>query len=347
MFKRKDCKIPLDKFINSALYHPTKGYYTNNIPFGKKGDFVTAPNISNIFSEMIFIWLISYWKKFYNNKKINIIELGAGNADMMYQIIRSSKRFTNFFSKCDFIIYEKSKKLIQIQKKKLKKNNVKWIKNLNILNKNPSIFIGNEFLDALPIKQYVCNKNKWYERHVEKNGKTYSFINLVSDIKKIEKKLSFEISKNQNFLEISLEEIRILKKLNKILVNNGGCLLFIDYAYSSNKMYDTLQAVKKHKKVDVLNNVGSSDISHLINIPLLKKVAKKLNLELDFINQRDFLLNLGILQRAEILAKNKNFLEKANIYYRINRLIDRKQMGELFKVILFYKNNNKFNLGFE
>ena len=159
--------------------------------------------------------------------------------------------------------------------------------------------------------------------------------------------MSFEISKNQNFLEISLEEIRILKKLNKILVNNGGCLLFIDYAYSSNKMYDTLQAVKKHKKVDVLNNVGSSDISHLINIPLLKKVAKKLNLELDFINQRDFLLNLGILQRAEILAKNKNFLEKANIYYRINRLIDRKQMGELFKVILFYKNNNKFNLGFE
>ena len=112
-------------------------------------------------------------------------------------------------------------------------------------------------------------------------------------------------------------------------------------------MYDTLQAVKKHKKVDVLNNVGSSDISHLINIPLLKKVAKKLNLELDFINQRDFLLNLGILQRAEILAKNKNFLEKANIYYRINRLIDRKQMGELFKVNLFYKNNNKFNLVFE
>ena len=112
-------------------------------------------------------------------------------------------------------------------------------------------------------------------------------------------------------------------------------------------MIDTLQAVKKHKKVNLLKDVGNADISHVINIPFLKKIAIKNDLMLDFVTQRDFLLNLGILQRAEILAANKKFLEKANIYYRVNRLIGKKEMGELFKVIFFYKKKNKFDKGFK
>ena len=94
---------------------------------------------------MIFIWLISYWEKFYKNKKINIIELGAGNGEMMRQIILSSKRFTNFYNKCEFMIFEKSKKLIQVQKKNLKNEKVIWTKNLEKLDNRPTIFIGNEF----------------------------------------------------------------------------------------------------------------------------------------------------------------------------------------------------------
>ena len=114
----------------------------------------------------------------------------------------------------------------------------------------------------------------------------------------------------------------------------------------NDKMSDTLQAVKDHKKVDPLQNVGSSDISHVINIPFLKKILKKIQLELDYNTQREFLLNLGILKRAEIVSEKKSFLEKANIFYRIKRLIDKKQMGELFKVIYLYKKKNKFKLGF-
>ena len=111
------------------------------------------------------------------------------------------------------------------------------------------------------------------------------------------------------------------------------------------KMMDTLQAVNKHKKVNVLKNVGKSDITHIINIPFLKEIAKKQNLNIKYNTQRRFLINLGILQRAEILASNKNFLEKANIFYRINRLIDKSQMGEIFKILHIYK-NKKFKLGF-
>ena len=347
MFNKENYKIPLDKFINNALYDPKNGYYMQKIPFGKKGDFITAPNISKIFSEMIFLWLLSYWQKFHMNKRINIVELGAGNGEMMFQIITSSKRFKNFYNKCNFSIYEKSNKLIKLQKKKLKKNKVKWIKDLNKIKNKPTIFFGNEFLDALPIKQFINNNNTWYERYIEKKGKTYDFTKIKSDIKKIEKKINLKVSKNQKFLEISFEEFKIIQKLNHIITKKGGCILLIDYAYTNQKMFNTLQAVKNHRKVNVFEAVGSSDISHMINIDFLKKYANKLKLEVNFSSQRDFLLSLGIMNRAEMLAANTSFLEKANIYYRVNRLIDKKQMGELFKVIYLYKKNQKFELGFK
>ena len=233
------------------------------------------------------------------------------------------------------------------KKKKLKSLKVQWLRSLKNLNRKPTIFIGNEFLDALPVKQFININNLWHERYVYKKSKNYSFIKRKYNIKIIEKKLNLKISKNQKFLEISLEAIKLIKKLDYIISRQGGCVLFIDYAYLKDKMYDTLQAVKNHKKVNILDSVGNADISHVINIPFMKKIAKKFNLELDYNTQRDFLISLGILKRAEILAAKKNFLEKANIFYRINRLIDEKQMGKLFKVIYLYKKNKKFNLGFK
>ena len=347
MFDKKNFEAPLDMFISNALYHPKKGYYMKNIPFGKSGDYITAPNISKIFSEMIFLWIISYWEKFFKNKKINIIELGAGNGEMMHQIITSSKNFGNFYNNCHFKIYEKSEKLIKVQKKKLIGHKINWLKNLENLENKPTIFLGNEFLDALPIKQFFKYNNKWFEKFVRKEGGIYSFSKKNCDIKKIEKKLNFKISKNQKFLEISFDAINIIKKLNNIITSKGGCLLFIDYAYSKNQMFDTLQAIKNHKKISPLEDVGSADISYLINIPFLKKISKIINLKLDHNTQREFLLKMGILKRAEILSANKSFLEKANIFYRVERLINKKQMGELFKVMCFYKKNKRLKLGFK
>ena len=347
MFEKENFKIPLDKFIDNALYDSKKGYYMKKNPFGKRGDFITAPNISKIFSEMVFLWLISYWEKFYKDRKINIVELGAGNGEMMFQIIATAKNFKNFYNKCNFVIYEKSNKLIKLQKNKLKKNKLNWLKNLDKLKNRPTIFFGNEFLDALPIKQFINSNNIWYEKYVQKKAENYNFTKIRFNIKKIEKKLNLKILKKQNFLEISFEEFKIIQKLNDVITKKGGCILLIDYAYTGKKMFDTLQAVNKHKKSDVLKEVGNSDISHMINIDFLKKHAKKLNLEISYNTQRKFLLNLGIMERAEILATKKSFLEKANIFYRINRLIDKKQMGEIFKVMYLYKKNQRFNLGFK
>ena len=112
-------KLSLDKFINLSLYDKKIGYYMKKNPFGSEGDFITAPNISRLFSEMLAIWVISFWKSLGSPKKFNLIELGAGNGEMMKILIESFKNFPIFFNACEFIIHEKSPSLIKIQKKKI------------------------------------------------------------------------------------------------------------------------------------------------------------------------------------------------------------------------------------
>tara|TARA_Y100000768_G_scaffold386640_1_gene375541 strand:+ start:630 stop:1682 length:1053 start_codon:yes stop_codon:yes gene_type:complete len=348
MFLKNNSKIPLDKFISKALYDKNKGYYMTNNPIGKKGDFITSPNISIMFSEMIAVWLISFWEKMKCPKNINIIELGAGNGEMMLQILRTVKKFEKFRSSSNFMIYEKSSYLKKIQKKRIKFENVNWIKDLKKISKFPSIFIANEFFDALPIKQFLKKENQWFEKYIINKNKSFQFFEKKTKKKFIEKLIKKRIYQNQKFIEFSPlanEKINIISKFIKKY--NGG-LLIIDYGYNNKNMFDTLQSVKRHKKNIFLENIYKADITHLINFDFFKQKIK--NLKIDSVNittQREFLLKMGILERAEIISKNMPFLKKTDIYLRLKRLIDKKQMGTLFKVLFATNKKNNFNLGFK
>jgi len=338
----------LDEFINQALYNPKDGYYMKNNPFGEKGDFITSPNISILFSEMLSIWTILLWQNLKCPKKINLIELGSGNGQMIYDMICTLKNFPKFYKSCNFIILEKSPYLKKIQKERLKNFKVKWIKNLNEIKKGNNIFIANEFFDALPVKQFFKIKNKWLERFIilDKNNKK-SFINLDSNIKKIEKKVGFKISKNQKVIEYSPQTLEYLQNISKKLINNKGALLIIDYGYLEDSMKDTLIAIKKHAISNLLKEFKNSDITYKLNFKLLKKITNVLKLKCQGITtQRNFLINLGIQQRAEILSRNLPFSKKADIYYRLKRLIDKSQMGSLFKVMLITNKKTNFRAGF-
>ena len=131
----KIVNLPLDKFINISLYNKKSGYYIKKNPFGKKGDFITAPNVSRLFSEMIAIWIVSFWKSIGSPKEFNLIELGAGNAAMMKILIESFKKFPSFFKSCRLVIYEISPTLKKIQKKELLNSDVNWINDLKKLKK--------------------------------------------------------------------------------------------------------------------------------------------------------------------------------------------------------------------
>ena len=338
----------LDEFINQALYNPKNGFYMKNNPFGGKGDFITSPNISILFSEMLSVWTVSFWQNLKCPKKINLIELGSGNGQMIYDMINSFKNFPKFYKSCKFIILEKSPYLKKIQKKKLKKFKVKWIKNLNQIQKGNNIFIANEFFDALPIKQFFKINNKWIERFVklDKNNNK-SFINMDSDIKKIEKKIGFKISNNQKVIEYSPIALEYLKKISKKINDKKGALLIIDYGYLEDSMKDTLMTIKKHKISELFKEFENYDITYKLNFKLLKKITNILKLKCQGITtQRNFLMNLGIQQRAEIISRNLPFSKKADIYYRLKRLIDKNQMGDLFKVMLITNKKINFKTGF-
>ena len=345
---KKNGEIPLDKFIDLSLYNKKIGYYMKKNPFGKKGDFITAPNISRLFSEMIAIWIISFWKNLGSPRNFNLIELGAGDGEMMKVLLESFQNFPSFLESCNIIIHEKSPILIKIQKEKLSKSKIIWVSQINKIKKNPSIFIANEFFDAMPIKQFRKQRNIWYEKFVNlENYSKASFIEKKTDIKKIEKRLNFKISQNQNFIEYSEFGFDYLKNISDIIKKNTGGLLIIDYGYLEKKMKNTLQAVSNHKFANILDNIGGVDITHNINFELFKKFTQKLGgLDNNLNTQKNFLIKMGIKERAEILSRNKNFSKKADIFYRLNRLIDEKQMGTLFKVMFIKSKKIKFNLGF-
>ena len=344
----KKHNLALDKFINLSLYSRKFGYYMKKNSFGKKGDFITAPNISRLFSEMLAVWIISFWESLGSPKKFNLIELGAGNGEMMRVFIESFKNFPLFLRSCNFIIHEKSPSLIKIQKKKLINFKITWVSKIEKIKKIPSIFLANEFFDSIAIRQFRKRNNLWFEKFVNIKDQNKSiFFEKKINIKKVEKKINFRVSRNQEFIELSEKGLEYLKIISKMIKKNTGGLLLVDYGYTDKKMKNTLQAISNHKFANILENIGNVDITHNLNFNFFKRFIKQIGgLNSNLTTQKKFLVKMGIKQRAEIISKNQNFSKKADIYFRLKRLIDDKQMGNLFKVMLIKNQKNKFKLGF-
>ena len=153
-FFKNSKTLPIDKFFKNVLYDKKFGYYNSQLPFGDKGDFITSPKISVLFSEIIAIWIISSWELFGRPKDFNIVELGPGDGSLMNILLRSFEKFPEFNSIKKVFLYEESDFLKKIQKKNISNKYVKWINNLKEIKKGPVIFFGNEFFDAIPIKQF-------------------------------------------------------------------------------------------------------------------------------------------------------------------------------------------------
>ncbi|MDA7606693.1 SAM-dependent methyltransferase [Pelagibacteraceae bacterium] len=344
----KSKKIPLDKFISNALYDKNYGYYSKKIPFGKSGDFITSPEVSFLFSEMLALWVVALWEHLNRPKIFNIVELGPGSGRMNSTCIRVFKKFPNFFNSTNIFLYEKSKILTQLQKKNLFGEKVKWIKNFNNIKSGPVIFLGNEFFDAIPIKQYKKINNIFYEKFVElvNNTKIKTFLKKT-DLKTIIELKKFNLIKNQSFIEFPKQGLKELDSITSIIKRLGGGLLLIDYGFLKQDGHDTLQSVKNHKKNMLFKNIGNADITSLVNFKLLKTYFKTKNLKTNnTVTQEFFLKRMGIITRAEILTKKMNFEEKSDIYYRLKRLLSPEQMGGLFKVIFAFKLKKKFSTGF-
>ncbi len=339
----------VDKFIESALYDKSYGYYSKKNPFGKQGDFVTAPLISPLFSEMVLVWVISYWINLGKPKEFSLVELGPGNGSFCKTFCKNLKKFPSFENSIKIFLLERSKKLIKIQKNTINNKKVTWIKNLDQIKNGPILFFGNEFFDSIPIKQFEVKNFSVYEKFVNfKNHKFNKFIFKEVSAKTLKKLKKLGLLRKKGTIEYPQKGLEILESIVKKITKFDGGILLIDYGYLKAQGNDTLQSLKSHKKNIFYNNVGKADITYLVNFELLSKFLTSQKLFLNkIVNQSFFLKKLGILERAEIVSKNANFKEKADLYYRLERLLSEKKMGSLFKVIFASKNKTNFNLGFK
>ena len=346
---KKKKSIHLDKFINISLYDKKFGYYMKNNPFGKAGDFITSPSISNLFGEMLAVWCIAFWEHIGSPNKILLVELGPGDGTLCKDLLKSFKQFKNFYNSLEINLLEISDKLKKIQKEKIKNKKVKWIKKISEIKHGPVIFLGNEFFDSLPIKQIYKKKNIFLEKYValSSNGKKIKFLHKRASNSLIRDLQALKLISIGQTIEYPVEALKLLEAIAKKINKFDGGLLTFDYGYTIKKNKNTLQSVKKHKYSDVFFMPGHSDITSHINFKLFQKTLYKNNLDVKKIaEQSEFLKKIGILERANILSKKMTFKEKANMFYRLKRLLDCREMGTLFKVLFAQKKGRKFSLGF-
>ena len=331
--------ISIEKFIDISLYNKN-GYYNNSSVIGKEGDFITAPEISQLFGEVIGLYILSFWEKKLN-KPFNLIELGPGKGTLLSDILNITKSFSNFQNSFKINLIEKNYRLIRLQQKKLNKlkiDDISWSDEFIFPKNKPIIIYANEFFDCLPIRQFYKKNKIWYEKMVifDKKEKFFTW----QDAEIVNKRTLNLINRYQSneVLEISKSRENYFINICKHLKKAGGMAIIIDYGYFNRPNHFTLQSVSNNIKSNILDNVGYQDITSLLDFKQLIILANSFNLNIDiFSNQRDFFLNNGIKERADKITKNATKLQAKIIKKGLERLIDINNMGSLFKVLVISK----------
>lgn len=307
-----------------CLSHPEHGYYMNRDPLGAQGDFTTAPEISQLFGEMVGIWIAERWHEMGQPEAFYLVECGPGRGTLMADVLRVAKILPDFLRSIQIHLVEMSPSLRAKQGEALKGHQLVWHEDISTLPNNlPIIFIGNEFLDALPVHQYVFQDGKWFERMVGLDGhKNLSWGLLASG-------MDFGRSPEVGaVLEISPAREDFMADIAGRIGSQGGAGLFIDYGHDQSGYGDTLQAVKDHHYADILKDCGEADITSHVDFGRLSEIVRAKNLSVLLSGQGEFLKRLGIEIRAEQLAQKSDSISSG-----LHRLIDDAEMGKLFRVM--------------
>ena len=332
----KKGKIDVSQFIELCLYGDD-GYYIKNDPIGKKNDFITSPEISQMFGEILATFLINYWKQNIKTE-FNLIELGPGNGTLIVDILRTANLNKNFLNAINLTLIEKNAALIIKQKNNLSNINfhqVNWAPNINIKDNNrPSIIYSNEFFDCFPVRQFY-RKYKWFEKYIKYNESLKIFNFISEEVDNIELLNRLEKFNDVEVAEISDSRKKYFESICKHIKKNKGICITIDYGYKDPPKNLSLQTIYNHNKTHLFENLGNQDITAYVNFDELINIAYKYNLKIDlFCNQKDFLIDCGLEKRKEELQKNKNGKTFKKIELDYERLTNKSQMGEIFKVLV-------------
>lgn len=329
---REKGPISVAYYMELALQHPVYGYYKRHDPLGVGGDFITAPEISQMFGEMIGLWCAEVWRAMGSPEKFILLELGSGRGTLLQDALRATSKINNFHKSLRLFMLESNETLCAMQKEKLREFNPVYLDDIGDLPEEPTIVIANEFFDAMPIYQMVQpsanDLDAWSERKIGMDGDNLVFVNIPS----------IPCAENEKVIirEFSPVSSVLVHFLAEHVAKNGGAGLIIDYGYVSPSGFSTLQAVSGHRRAEVLENPGEVDLTAHVDFAAIGKEALSAGAQvLGPTGQGEFLRAMGIEIRAEILQRQALPLEAEEITSALSRLTDETQMGELFKAICF------------
>jgi NADH dehydrogenase [ubiquinone] 1 alpha subcomplex assembly factor 7 len=330
---RETGPMSLSTYMGLALSHPRHGYYAAGRPIGAEGDFITAPEISQMFGEIVGFFIVNLWQQMGEPKSFTLLELGPGRGTLMADALRAASKADGFENALHLQLFEQNALLKAEQEKRLGKYAPYWATEIDAVSEDPIFVVANEFFDALPIKQFVKTDDGWHERLVGLRDNVRTFGLSPTPIADSAAPPEVHGAYAGEVLELGTAAVDAMQRVARKVALQGGAILALDYGYERTQTGETLQAVKSHAFTDVLESPGDADISAHVNFEVLGAAAKATGLAVPrLVHQGEFLLRLGIGERAKALAR-ANPAEAPNIARAVERLTAPSQMGTLFKVL--------------
>ena len=332
--------IGIDRYMSLCLTDPEDGYYTTRDPLGRAGDFITAPEISQIFGELIGLWTAAIWQQLGSPGAFRLIELGPGRGTLMMDALRALNVLPACRAAAAIDLVEISPILMRQQQETLTRHHpdltIAWHTTLDAVPDDmPTIIIANEFFDALPIRQWVYRAGCWRERCVALDGAGLKFIETSRDDTPDRPGAA-----EGAIMETSAAATATAKDIGYRLGRSGGACLVIDYGHCDAGIGDSLQAVSRHGYAPILDNPGTADLTAHVDFAGLARAFAATGLDIHGpVTQGRWLGELGAGKRAERLMAGRDHAAMATISQGLRRLIDPMAMGSLFKVMAASSND--------
>jgi SAM-dependent MidA family methyltransferase len=328
--------MPVDRYMAACLGHPRHGYYMTRDPFGAAGDFVTAPELSQIFGELLGLWAVATWQQMGSPGRVVLAELGPGRGTLMADALRAARLVPDFVAAAEVHLVETSPVLRLAHDETLHRTGLRitWHDAVSDLPDGPAIILANEFLDALPLRQFVRSARGWHERLVGSHGQGGLAFGLAPEPDP--RFAGFGPAPEGTVAEWPEAALELTAQLATRLARDGGAWLAIDYGSLTSGTGDTLQAVKRHAFVDPLAEPGEADLTvHVDFARIARRAAQAGALVSGPITQGAFLAALGLRERASALGTRATPAQGTAIAAAVERLAGTgpKAMGELIKVI--------------
>lgn len=329
--------ITVAEYMSACLSDPQAGYYTTREPFGRQGDFITAPEVSQMFGELIGAFCLAAYERMGSPAAFRLVEIGPGRGSLMADLLRVAALRPAFCRAADLWLVETSPRLRQIQGQTLKNASLSpsFADRIEDVPEGPMLLVANEFFDALPIHQFVKTPEGWLERLIGTGPEgTLQFGAGTAKLAQSDLPAHLQAAAAGAILETQPAANAIAETIAARIAKESGTALFIDYGYLRSAPGDTLQALRNHSYDDVLAHPGEADLTAHVNFEALAAAAARGGaVAFGPLTQGEFLLRLGLLERAGALGAGKSFQEQEAIRDAVERLAAPQQMGDLFKVL--------------